>query len=325
MKDSKITFAMLRKMKLAVTHAGTMHLDDIMCGALLLRFFPNISEIHRLNDKQLIDGGYLHEDENVLVFDIGRGAYDHHGKECEQFRPNGVKYASIGLLWRDIGYECVRDAFNQLFDFSNKVDKINASKYIVPGVLIDDATAICVRAAEILDEKLIQSIDQTDNFGQVKYPSPLAFIMSGYDDYDVATTAMSTLLNGAINAAITSAVAEFKMKYVTEHIPPEQTVVVVDQFGVGHIPSIAFRGAGDVKFLVCKSLRNEGHYVLNSVDSEQWPINLPENTPGLTFVHQMKFTADFKSFDHLRTAVCENHLCGVTWETFPDPFTETGV
>ncbi len=39
-----------------------------------------------------------------IVFDIGRGAYDHHQKDS-RVRENGIPYAAFGLLWEELGTE----------------------------------------------------------------------------------------------------------------------------------------------------------------------------------------------------------------------------
>lgn len=39
-----------------------------------------------------------------IVFDIGRGQYDHHQKDS-RIRENGIPYAAFGLLWETLGKE----------------------------------------------------------------------------------------------------------------------------------------------------------------------------------------------------------------------------
>ncbi|MDO5559527.1 MAG: MYG1 family protein [Oscillospiraceae bacterium] len=79
--------------KKACTHSGRFHADDVFSTALVRYLNPNI-QIIRVND--------VPDDFDGLVYDIGRGKYDHHMPECE-VRPNGIKYAAFGLLWRDFG------------------------------------------------------------------------------------------------------------------------------------------------------------------------------------------------------------------------------
>ena len=47
-------------------------------------------------------GNRVPEDFDGIVFDIGRGRYDHHQKDS-RVRENGVPYAAFGLLWEELG------------------------------------------------------------------------------------------------------------------------------------------------------------------------------------------------------------------------------
>ena len=56
----------------AMTHAGRFHADDVFSAALLKILNPQINIVRR----NAVPEGY-----QGLVFDLGNGAYDHHGKE----------------------------------------------------------------------------------------------------------------------------------------------------------------------------------------------------------------------------------------------------
>ena len=79
----------------AFTHSGKFHADDVFSSALLLSVNPEIT-IHR--------GSQVPEDFKGIVFDIGRGKYDHHQRDS-RIRENGVPYAAFGLLWEELGAE----------------------------------------------------------------------------------------------------------------------------------------------------------------------------------------------------------------------------
>lgn len=57
----------------AFTHGGKFHADDVFSAALLLHFNPQLT-IQR--------GNRVPEDFAGIVFDIGRGEYDHHQKDA---------------------------------------------------------------------------------------------------------------------------------------------------------------------------------------------------------------------------------------------------
>lgn len=79
----------------AFTHGGKFHADDVFSSALLLYINPEIV---------ISRGNKVPEDFDGIVFDIGRGRYDHHQKDS-RVRENGVPYAAFGLLWEELGKE----------------------------------------------------------------------------------------------------------------------------------------------------------------------------------------------------------------------------
>ena len=90
----------------AFTHGGKFHADDVFSAALLLYLNPEI---------QISRGNQVPEDFDGLVFDIGRGAYDHHQKDS-RIRENGVPYAAFGLLWEALGAEILGEELALSFD-----------------------------------------------------------------------------------------------------------------------------------------------------------------------------------------------------------------
>ncbi len=91
---------------LAFTHAGRFHADDVFCAALL-RMLRGDIRIYR--------GFTIPKNFSGIVFDIGEGKYDHHQKNSER-RPNGVAYASFGLLWREYGQVFLSEKQAAYFD-----------------------------------------------------------------------------------------------------------------------------------------------------------------------------------------------------------------
>ena len=92
----------------AFTHSGKFHADDVFSAALLLYLNPEIT---------ILRGNKVPEDYNGLVFDIGRGKYDHHQKDS-RIRENGVPYAAFGLLWEELGDELLGPELAEKFDES---------------------------------------------------------------------------------------------------------------------------------------------------------------------------------------------------------------
>ena len=92
----------------AFTHSGKFHADDVFSSALLLYLNPEI---------RIIRGNKVPEDFDGIVFDIGRGRYDHHQKDSS-IRENGIPYAAFGLLWEELGAEILGEELAQKFDES---------------------------------------------------------------------------------------------------------------------------------------------------------------------------------------------------------------
>jgi len=114
------------KSPLLGTHSGVFHADDILAAAILRRIYPKC-EIVRTRDQSVLDSC-------DIVFDVGgiydaeTRRYDHHMPERAGERPNGILYSSAGLVWKHHAHElCPSDI------------------------------------AKIVDEKLMQPIDATDN------------------------------------------------------------------------------------------------------------------------------------------------------------------
>ena len=64
----------------AFTHSGKFHADDVFSYALLLYLNPAIT---------ITRGNKVPKDFDGIVFDIGRGKYDHHQKDS-RIRENGI-------------------------------------------------------------------------------------------------------------------------------------------------------------------------------------------------------------------------------------------
>ena len=76
---------------IAYTHSGIFHADDVFAAALLQKIAD--FEIHRVSELP------VDIPEDSVVFDIGKGQFDHH-QDKKEYRDNGIEYASFGKLWR---------------------------------------------------------------------------------------------------------------------------------------------------------------------------------------------------------------------------------
>ena len=88
--------------------AANLHADDVFSSALLLYINPEIS---------ITRGNSVPDDFTGIVFDIGRGEFDHHQKDS-RIRENGVPYAAFGLLWEAVGADILGEELAVKFDES---------------------------------------------------------------------------------------------------------------------------------------------------------------------------------------------------------------
>lgn len=110
----------IKKSHDAFTHSGKFHADDVFSSALLRMINPDIN-ITRVNS--------VDENTQGIIFDIGKGEFDHHQTDS-RIRENGVPYAAFGLLWEGVGADILGE-----------------------------------ESAEKFDEKFIQPLDESDNTG----------------------------------------------------------------------------------------------------------------------------------------------------------------
>jgi uncharacterized UPF0160 family protein len=86
---------------LIATHDGSFHADEVFAiAALGLLGEPH--EVVRTRDRDVLARADLRVDVGFR-FDPSTGDFDHHQREFDGVRDNGVRYASFGLIWREFG------------------------------------------------------------------------------------------------------------------------------------------------------------------------------------------------------------------------------
>lgn len=100
-----------------ITHSGTMHADEVFSTAFLELYKGDI----RVFRTGSIDSLKINDD--VLVYDIGRGEFDHHQNDALK-RDDGITYCSFGLLWKKFGRDFLNKYGIELVDdVWNGIDK----------------------------------------------------------------------------------------------------------------------------------------------------------------------------------------------------------
>ncbi len=127
--------SILNEKKILVTHNGSFHADDIFATAVLSILNQGNIKIIRTRDLKIIaTGDYVYDvgGENNPIKDL----FDHHQKGGGGIRSNEIPYSSFGLIWKKYG------------------EQICGSREV----------------AELIDYKIVQPIDATDNGMDILIP-----------------------------------------------------------------------------------------------------------------------------------------------------------
>lgn len=88
-----------------VTHGGIFHADEVLATVILSKVLGDITVLRTFKVPEGLS-------DDVIVYDIGFGKFDHHQKGGNGARENGVPYASVGLIWKEYGHKLVEDTAN---------------------------------------------------------------------------------------------------------------------------------------------------------------------------------------------------------------------
>jgi uncharacterized UPF0160 family protein len=83
------------------THDGSFHADEVFAIAALSLLGEGI-EVERTREREALDRAELRVDVGFR-HDPRSGDFDHHQRDFQLARENGVRYASFGLVWREFG------------------------------------------------------------------------------------------------------------------------------------------------------------------------------------------------------------------------------
>ncbi len=86
---------------LIATHDGSFHADEVFAVAALALLGEPI-EVLRTRDRAELAGADVRVDVGFR-HDPSSGDFDHHQREFDGVRENGIRYASFGLVWREFG------------------------------------------------------------------------------------------------------------------------------------------------------------------------------------------------------------------------------
>lgn len=147
-----------------ITHSGTFHADEIFATLILSKIIQKITliRVQEVREKP---------NENVLVYDIGAGKYDHHQFGGNGERENGIKYAAAGLIWKEFGRNLLENYNVEDIDYVwNYIDK-NLIQFIdsndngqLPKLQADYRNVHLSYIIGLFNSKWDEEVDNDENF-----------------------------------------------------------------------------------------------------------------------------------------------------------------
>lgn len=113
--------------KQVITHGGVFHADEIFGTLILEKVFGELEITRTFRVPENLS-------DDVIVYDIGGGKFDHHQKD-KAVRENGIPYAACGLLWEEYGCDiCGSDEVKQMVerDIILCIDALDNGVQIIP-------------------------------------------------------------------------------------------------------------------------------------------------------------------------------------------------
>ena len=171
------------------THDGTFHADEAFAVAALRLAEPSVEVIRTRDPERLaacdvrIDVGLRH--------DPASGDFDHHQKGGAGERANGIRYASFGLVWREVGERLCGDAA-----IAARVDEV-----LVQGIDAHDV-------GQTLTSPLIDGVQPMTLSGMIAAINPSWDEATDPDDEDRRFDGAVGLASGVIAREIAGAAAQ---------------------------------------------------------------------------------------------------------------------
>ena len=248
-----------------ITHAGTMHADEVFATAFLELYLNDI-KVYRTMEVNPNDFP-----KDVIIYDIGRGIFDHHQLDALK-RENGVTYSSFGLLWKTFGLDYLKRR-----DVSQPEDVfLSIEKDFVIGIDADD-------------NGVFPKIETDGTYKIKTLPGIIKLFNPSYESDDdlneqfiKAVSFAKTILDEEIKSIIGKTKAKYKVieyynktenniLFLDEYMPYEETLLTIDE-------------TKKIDYVVFPS--NRGGYNVKTVpvsfEDKTYRKTFPEEWAGLT-------------------------------------------
>lgn len=257
----------------ALTHPAPHHGDETVALAILALIEGRV-DVYRTRNPKEIEAATVND---AYIVDVGgvynsaNSRFDHHQRDFAEVRPDGSKYSSAGLLWKEYGADaCV--------------------------ALTGCTLAQAEEAAELVDEMLIKGIDAADYGkrldGQMSVSLAISTLNTNWDEPadDELFIEACQLAHTVLIRTIRSCVAQVKGRDTVEEAirASEDGIMVLPQFIGGWIQTVlttAEPEAGNLLYGVFRNLQGQWNCqaIPPSADAPQAQRKpLPEAWRGLS-------------------------------------------
>lgn len=247
--------------KKLITHDGSFHTDDVFVAAslsLLLEKRGEDFEIIRTRDPKIIETG-------DFVFDVGgvydekTNRFDHHQLNFKEKRQEGILYSSFGLVWKKYSKELCGSE----------------------------------EAAEIMDNRLVVSIDANDNgfdlvenkydispYGIEKFfhsmcPSWSEDILEMNENFEKCVSIAKVVLGREIIYAKDFIQAQKEVKEIYEKTSDKKIIILDKDYS--HQPN--YSDFPDLLFVICPR-KSDGFWTVRTVRKDENKFDNRKNLPS---------------------------------------------
>ena len=277
-----------------ITHSGTFHADEVFASAFLELYLGEV-RVFRTNQ---VDFSKVND--SMLVYDVGRGKFDHHQNDALR-RENGIPYCAFGLLWKEFGKDFLQKRGIELVD----------------------------RVFDLFDKDLVEGIDADDNgvfpkieanFKVKTIPGVIKIFNPSFQanqeeasQFEKACSLAKMILEEELYYINGKAYAEEQILDLLDDLDENAKYMILPTFLPYEETILGEERANSILFVAYPS--NRGGYAIKtvpkSVDDKSNRMDFPEEwaglegeeleqvsgIPGLTFCHSTRFLVSCKDLD----------------------------
>ena len=279
-----------------ITHSGTMHADEVFATAFLDLYLGDI-RVYRTNN---IDPLKISRD--TLIYDIGRGKFDHHQNDALK-REDGITYSSFGLLWKEFGKDFLKKK-----DYTNIEEIFNAvDKDLIEGIDADDNGVF--PKIEVQSDYKVKTISNIIKLFNPSFNSE----ENENDQFLKAVSVAQKIFEEEILYINGKIIAEKKINQLIDNIDDNSKYLILEEFLPFEDAILNNEKANSLLFVAFPS--NRGGYAIKTIPKsindktsrmlfpEEWAglsneeLEKTSNIKGLKFCHTGRFIVNCKDID----------------------------